>query len=132
MNKCTIILVHKSWNLCRTQEIQFQGLLNQVSGPSTFFPSTGTSSQIQVPNMPIQPVHMHISHWWYFSSFFPLLQFLWLVLLQGMNPFGTGSSLPFHLEGLLASNQNRVCFKSISLVMIMQKPSFFSTCKFLW
>ncbi|PON36593.1 hypothetical protein TorRG33x02_348940 [Trema orientale] len=74
------ITMHESSTATGTQEIQFQGLLNQVSGPNTFYPNTGTSSHIQIPNMSIQP---------------------------GMNPFGTGSSLPFHLEGLSASIQNR-------------------------
>nr|POF13430.1 hypothetical protein CFP56_22947 [Quercus suber] len=42
-----------------SREIQFQGLLSdQATGSSSFFPTGGTSSQIQIPNIPIQQKRM--------------------------------------------------------------------------
>ncbi|XP_030933942.1 uncharacterized protein LOC115959601 [Quercus lobata] len=42
-----------------SREIQFQGLLtDQATGSSSFFPTGGSSSQIQIPNIPIQQKRM--------------------------------------------------------------------------
>ncbi|KAF4369329.1 hypothetical protein F8388_019554 [Cannabis sativa] len=73
--------MHESPTGTRTQEIQVQGMMDQVDGQGTFYQGINTSNHhVQVPNMPIQ---------------------------QGMNPFGTGPTLPIHPEGFSASNQNR-------------------------
>ncbi|XP_060966317.1 uncharacterized protein LOC133034872 [Cannabis sativa] len=74
--------MHESPTGTRTQEIQVQGMMDQVEGQGTFYQGINTSNHhVQVPNMPIQ---------------------------QGMNPFGTGPTLPIHPEGFSASNQNRM------------------------
>ncbi|KAM6577274.1 hypothetical protein CsatB_029111 [Cannabis sativa] len=74
--------MHESPTGTRTQEIQVQGMMDQVDGQGTFYQGINTSNHhVQVPNMPIQ---------------------------QGMNPFGTGPTLPIHPEGFSASNQNRM------------------------
>ncbi|XP_024926664.3 uncharacterized protein LOC112490671 [Ziziphus jujuba] len=76
-----ISMLESSTAIGSSQEIQFQGLLNQSNtGTSNFYPSAGTTaSQIPVPNLPIQ---------------------------QGMSGYNVGSSLPLLFEGL-SSNYNK-------------------------
>ncbi|XP_062084229.1 uncharacterized protein LOC133790573 [Humulus lupulus] len=72
---------HEPPTAARTQEILVQEMMNQITGQSVFYQGTSISNHhVQVPNMPIQ---------------------------HGMNPFGTGPTLPIHPEGLSASDQNR-------------------------
>ncbi|EXC29904.1 hypothetical protein L484_015096 [Morus notabilis] len=67
-------ITHDPPNATGTQEIKFQGMLDQASsGPNNFVSGADISTHVQVPNMPIQPE---------------------------MGPYVSASSLPYSFEGL--------------------------------